>query len=152
VLLWGTGFATTEFLRGIRVTGRDGADLHQRWGASASAYLGLAVPGFPNLFCVYGPYTNLGGSSIIAMMEAQAEWIGGVASRMLERGTRPVEVREDAARRFDAEMQDRLGDTPWVRCDNWYNVDGKVTTNWPGLVAEYQSRLIAPDWDDLRVG
>ena len=60
VLIWGTGFAATRFLDGIRVTGVDGADLHARWAGGARAHLGLSVPGFPNLFCLYGPNTNLG--------------------------------------------------------------------------------------------
>jgi cation diffusion facilitator CzcD-associated flavoprotein CzcO len=84
VLIWGTGFAATDFLRTIRVTGRDGVELHDVWKDGASAYLGIGVPGFPNLFCVYGPNTNLGGSSIIGMMEAQAGWIAQVVRRVAE--------------------------------------------------------------------
>ena len=50
------------------------------------------MPGFPNLFCVYGPNTNLGGSSIVAMMEAQAGWIAQVARRIAD-GERPPRRR-----------------------------------------------------------
>jgi len=150
VLIWGTGFTATEFLAGIRVTGRGGADLREMWREGARAYLGLAMPGFPNLFCVYGPNTNLGGSSIIAMMEAQATWIATVARRLAEDGTRAVEVRADVAERYDREMQDRLGYTPWVACDNWYRDGMRITTNWPGLVAEYEARLAKPDWHALQ--
>ena len=55
VLVWGTGFAATEFLAGIEVTGRDGAVLHEVWGDGAFAHLGITVPGFPNLFLCTGP-------------------------------------------------------------------------------------------------
>jgi cation diffusion facilitator CzcD-associated flavoprotein CzcO len=149
VLIWGTGFSATDFLKTIRVTGRNCVELHDVWRDGATAYLGIGVPGFPNLFCVYGPNTNLGGSSIIGMMEAQAGWIAQVVRRLADSGRRTVEVRRDAAERFDREMQDRLGDSVWAGCDNWYQDGGRITTNWPGLVGEYKERLASVAWADL---
>ncbi len=149
VLIWGTGFCATDFLRTIRVTGRDGADLHEVWKDGATAYLGVAVPGFPNLFCIYGPNTNLGGSSIIGMMEAQAGWIAQVARRVADTRHRVFEVRPEVAERYDEEMQSRLVQSVWAGCDNWYRDGGKITTNWPGLVGEYQERLAHVAWADL---
>jgi cation diffusion facilitator CzcD-associated flavoprotein CzcO len=91
-IVWGTGFAATDFLAGIDVRGVDGVRLHDVWADGARAHLGMAVPGFPNLFCVYGPNTNLGGSSIIGMMEAQAGWIAQVARRIAEDSAQRVAV------------------------------------------------------------
>jgi cation diffusion facilitator CzcD-associated flavoprotein CzcO len=53
------------------------------------------VPGFPNLFVVYGPDTNLGGSSIIGMLEAQADWIAQVARRVHDGRAHRVAVRRE---------------------------------------------------------
>lgn len=36
---------------------------------------GISVNGFPNLFLMYGPNTNLGHSSIVYMLESQAAYI-----------------------------------------------------------------------------
>ncbi|HET6938639.1 MAG TPA: NAD(P)/FAD-dependent oxidoreductase [Nocardioides sp.] len=149
VLIWGTGFSATDFLKTIRVTGRDGVELHDVWKDGASAYLGIGVPGFPNLFCVYGPNTNLGGSSIIGMMEAQAGWIAQVVRRIADTDRRAFEVRPDVFEAYDREMQDRLRDSVWAACDNWYRDGGRVTTNWPGRVGEYQQRLAQVDWSAL---
>jgi cation diffusion facilitator CzcD-associated flavoprotein CzcO len=149
VLIWGTGFSATDFLRTIEVTGRDGASLHEVWRDGATAYLGIGVPRFPNLFCVYGPNTNLGGSSIIGMMEAQAGWIAQVVRRIADSDARAFEVRAEVAEAYDREMQDRLGESVWSGCDNWYRDGGKITTNWPGLVAEYRDRLASVDWSAL---
>ena len=149
VLIWGTGFSATDFLRTVRVTGRDGVHLHDVWRDGATAYLGIGVPGFPNLFCVYGPNTNLGGSSIIGMLEAQAGWIAQVVRRIADSGTRSFEVRGEVAEAYDQEMQERLGDSVWAGCENWYRDGGKITTNWPGLVGEYQDRLAQVAWADL---
>ncbi len=153
VIVWGTGFAATRFLDGIEVRGVGGADLHDQWAGGARAHLGLSVPGFPNLLCIYGPNTNLGGSSIIAMMEAQAGYVAQVARRVGERtaaGESPLlGVRREVADRFDAEVQARLGRTAWAGCSSWYHDGGRISTNWPGTVTEYQGRLADVDWDEL---
>ncbi|MBS42143.1 MAG: 4-hydroxyacetophenone monooxygenase [Nocardioides sp.] len=148
VLIWGTGFAATDFLAGTEVTGRGGRLLSQEWADGAWAHLGISVPGFPGYFRVYGPNTNLGGSSIIGMMEAQADWIAQVVARALREG-RPYDVRPDAATTYDAEVQRRLSSSAWSTCGSWYNDGGRITTNWPGRVAEYQHRTARVHWSDL---
>ncbi|MFA6574928.1 MAG: NAD(P)/FAD-dependent oxidoreductase [Nocardioides sp.] len=149
VLIWGTGFAATEFLAAITVTGAGGADLHQLWHDGARAHLGVSVPGFPNLFCIYGPNTNLGGSSIIAMMEAQAGYIAQVTRRIADGGAHAVAVRPEVADAYDKEMQSRLSTSAWASCNSWYVDGSRITTNWPGLVSEYQRRTADVDWDEL---
>jgi len=149
VLIWGTGFAATDFLRSIRVVGRGGRVLSETWSDGAAAHLGITVPGFPNLFCVYGPHTNLGGSSIIAMLEAQARWIAQVTAGLAATGARAVEVAPTVARRWEEEMDERLADSVWARCDSWYRQGTTVPTNWPGRVAEYEQRLARVAWEEL---
>ena len=149
VIIWGTGFAATDFLAGIEVRGTDGADLHEVWADGARAHLGISVPGFPNLFCVYGPNTNLGGSSIIAMMEAQAGWIAQVVRSLADGRARHVAVRAHVAEAWDREMQDRLARSAWSGCASWYRDGGRITTNWPGRVQEYVDRTAAVDWSEL---
>ena len=149
VLIWGTGFAATDFLGGIDVRGCGGVSLKDVWADGARAHLGLTVPGFPNLFVVYGPNTNLGGSSFIAMLEAQAGWIAQVVRRVADGGAHRVAVRRDVWEAYDVEMQDRLGSGIWAGCDSWYRDGRRITTNWPGLVAEYQRRTATVDWAEL---
>lgn len=149
VLIWGTGFAATEFLGGIDVRGVDGLPLDEVWADGARAHLGMTVPGFPNLFVVYGPNTNLGGSSIIGMLEAQAGWITEVVRRIDAGAAHQVGVRREAWESYDAEMQRRLGNGIWAGCDSWYRDGGRITTNWPGLVAEYRRRTARVDWSEL---
>ncbi|WP_395692738.1 flavin-containing monooxygenase [Nocardioides sp.] len=149
VLIWGTGFAATAFLGGVDVTGPDGSSLHEVCADGARAHLGMTVPGFPNLFVVYGPNTNLGGSSIIGMLEAQAGWIAQVVRRIDDGEVAQVAVRRRAWEAYDAEMQARLGSSIWAGCDSWYRDGRRITTNWPGLVAEYRQRTAAVDWSEL---
>jgi cation diffusion facilitator CzcD-associated flavoprotein CzcO len=149
VLIWGTGFAATDFLGGLDVRGRDGATLKELWADGARAHLGMAMPGFPNLFVVYGPNTNLGGSSIIGMLEAQAGWIAQVAARIDSGRAHRLAVRPEVWQAYDDEMQRRLGDSIWAGCDSWYRDGQRITTNWPGLVAEYKRRTATVDWSEL---
>lgn len=145
VLVYGTGFRATELLAPIEVVGRDGRRLQDEWTNGAYAYLGMTVPGFPNLFIVYGPNTNLGGSSIISMIECQTGYLGQAVELLAAASTdAPVclEVRDDVTWRFDHEMQERLAKSVWTSgCASWYQTPGgRVVTNWPGQVREYRER------------
>jgi len=138
ILVYGTGFAATEFLSPVRVTGRNGVRLDDVWRDGARAYLGMAVPGFPNLFLMYGPNTNTGNASVVYFHEAQARYLVQ-AVRALSDG--PLEARPDVTARFDAELQARLAGSVWTGCRSWYRTEaGRVVTNWPGMAGEYRRR------------
>jgi hypothetical protein len=63
-----------------------------------------------------------------------------------------VDVRPQVADKFDDEVQRRLTDTVWTRCGNWYrNASGRVVTNWPGLVSEYDRRTRRADLADYHM-
>ena len=150
VVIYGTGFAATEFLAPMQITGADGADLHARWKGGARAFLGICVPDFPNLFVVYGPNTNLGGSSIINMLEAASGAIVTLLRHSDAQGAQSVVVRPEVEERYDTEIQERLRNSVWASCHNWYHEDGgRISTNWPGLVAEYQQRCAQIDPADF---
>jgi cation diffusion facilitator CzcD-associated flavoprotein CzcO len=152
VVIYGTGFAATEFLRSIEVTGRDGADLHQVWADGAYAHLGMSVPGFPNFFVMYGPNTNLGGSSIIQMLEAQASYVAQAVDVVASGRAAALDLREDVSAAYDREVQARLAESVWTGCGSWYeDASGRVTTNWPGTVEEYEDRCAELRLDDFEL-
>lgn len=149
VVILGTGFAATEFLAPMDLRGAGGRRLADVWDGGARAHLGITVPGFPSFFILYGPNTNLGGSSIIGMLEAQAGYVMAAVQESRRRGA-PLVVREDRASSYDVEMQDRLAGSVWSSCASWYREPGgRITTNWPGTVAEYQERTARFDADDF---
>ncbi len=151
VVVYGTGFAATDFLAPMRITGRDGRELADEWAGGARAHLGMTVPGFPNLFVLYGPNTNLGGNSVVYMIERQCDYVRQAVRHLASVST--VEVRRDVAERFDTETQDRLARTVWTRCANWYrDASGRVVTNWPGSVWEYRRRTARVDHRDFHHG
>ena len=79
VIIYGTGFTASKFLTPMTVTGRGGVDLHEQWNGDARAYLGVTIPGFPNLFCLYGPNTNIViNGSIVYFSECGVRYISGL--------------------------------------------------------------------------
>jgi cation diffusion facilitator CzcD-associated flavoprotein CzcO len=150
VIVYGTGFRATEFLAPVDVRGAGGKSLAHAWTGGARAYLGIAVPHFPNMFLMYGPNTNLGSGSIVYMLERQARYIRQAVRRVAEEES-CWDVRPDVAERFDAEVQRRLAGSTWSLCRSWYREDtGRVSTNWPGLVTEYHRRTKTFDTADFR--
>ena len=141
-IVYATGFAAQGFLRGLRITGPDGADLHEHWAQGARAHLGIYVPGFPNLFLSYGPNTNLGGSSIIRMLEAQASHMRQSVDYMVASGAKTLEATQSAEQAWDDAVQGELSTSAWVRCDSWYRDPGtgRITSNWPGGTNSYVQR------------
>jgi cation diffusion facilitator CzcD-associated flavoprotein CzcO/acetyl esterase/lipase len=140
-IVFGTGFAATEFLAPMRITGRQGKDLHADWNAigGAQAYLGMTVPGFPNFFMLYGPNTNLGHNSIIYMLESQIAHVARCLRAMQAQQASTIEVREAPFRAFNVQVQQHLGHSIWQGCNSWYlDANGRNTTNWSGFTLSYR--------------
>ena len=141
-IVFGTGFSATEFLAPMKVVGREGRRLAEdAWAYGAEAYLGIAVPGFPNMFLLYGPNTNHGTGSAVELLEGQAKYavqaVDAIATGKAER----LEVRHEVHEAFVREMNERLAGSVWVGCSNWYvTAEGRVTNNWPGSQTEYKRR------------
>lgn len=141
VIVYGTGFRSQAFQGELVVQGRNGVDLATRWRTAAEAYLGVMVDGFPNLFLVYGPNTNLNHNSVVTMLEAQQRFIAQTVSEL--RGDGPVEVRPEVVSRFNEWVQHELEGSAYSGdCSSWYKNDaGRVVNNWCGTVEEYRSML-----------
>lgn len=140
VIIYGTGFHATDFLAPIKVKGRRGLALEKRWQKGAEAYLGITVDGFPNLFLCYGPNTNLGGNSIIYMIECQVNYILQCLEAIRAGQFTTMEVRQEVMRDYNIQLTKELDKTVWSQnCTSWYhNAEGKITNNWPGTNERYR--------------
>jgi cation diffusion facilitator CzcD-associated flavoprotein CzcO len=126
----------------MEVTGSAGQTLRDAWAAGPHAHLGVAVPGFPSLFLMYGPNTNTSGGSIIFYEETQAAYIRQALEQIRRRGAAAIDVRPEIEARSDAETQSRFAGTAWTRCDSWYRDPyGRIVANWPGYMREYEDKL-----------
>jgi cation diffusion facilitator CzcD-associated flavoprotein CzcO len=146
-VIWATGFATTDFMFPMQISGAHGASLREAWSGGAHAHLGMCVPGFPNMFVMYGPNTNTSGGSIIVYLEAQAAYMRQAIEHLRMRGARAIEVRPEVEAASDRALQARFAGTAWTQCDSWYRDErGRIVTNWPGYMREYlqQTRELDP--------
>ncbi|TDD86405.1 flavin-containing monooxygenase [Actinomadura rubrisoli] len=147
VIVYATGFRTTAFLSPMKIVGRGGRELNEAWRDGAQAHLGITVSGFPNLFLLYGPYTNLGHNSIIYMLESQFRYVLGCVEAIRRHGLDWIDVRADVQDAFTRDMRRRLRSTVWeTGCQSWYmTADGKVVSNWPGFTFAYRRATRRPD-------
>jgi 4-hydroxyacetophenone monooxygenase len=149
VLIYGTGFTASNFVTPMRVFGTGGTELNQEWAGDARAYLGIAVPGFPNFFMLYGPNTNLViNGSILVMVELQVRYVVEAIGRLLQSGHRTMSCRRDVHAKYADEMQEGNARMVWGVADvpTWYkNKHGRVTQNWPFDLLTYWSRTREPD-------
>ncbi|MEZ5430052.1 MAG: hypothetical protein R3F31_02490 [Verrucomicrobiales bacterium] len=117
---FGTGFESTAFLSPIVIEGVDGRILSEVWREGAQAYRGILVSGFPNLFMLYGPNTNLGHNSIIYMIESQVHYILECLSGMKQQRLKSMDVRPEDQERYNGDLQQKLQNTVWQGgCSNW---------------------------------
>jgi cation diffusion facilitator CzcD-associated flavoprotein CzcO len=137
-----TGFASHDFVAPMEIAGRDGRGLSEEWEEVARAYLGLSVPGFPNMFLLYGPNTNGGSGSVVNTLECGIGHVLAALAEMERAQAGRIEVRPEAAESFDRELKAALAETVWHSgCSNWYvDENGNDPSNWPWVWSTYRRR------------
>lgn len=150
VLIYATGFTATEFLTPMQIFGLHGKSLQQAWQAGAEAYKGISVSGFPNLFLLYGPNTNLGHSSILYMLESQYAYVLGCLRALREQQLRYLDLRPEVQSRYNFRIQQTVQRSIWDQgCHSWYKTaDGRHTNNWPGFTFSYRYMTRQPELAD----
>ncbi|WP_436794172.1 flavin-containing monooxygenase [Actinospongicola halichondriae] len=153
VIVFATGFHGTRFLWPMEIVGRDGVTLQETWGATPAAHLGISTPGFPNLFSMYGPGTNLAsGGSLIFHSECQMRWIERCLQQ-LAAGARTVEATEAATKDWFERTQAELDTMVWTHPSiehSWYKSDdGRIYGLSPWRLVDYWDWTREPDPADL---
>jgi len=142
VLIWATGFDVVRFLAPMEVRGRGGKLLSEAWnGDDARAFLGLAVAGYPNFVCLYGPNAQFGhGGSLITIMERQIHYAMSLLRQMLERGFAVAEVKQDVYEDYNRRVDAAHENMVWTHTgmDTYYrNSKGRVVVNNPFRIVDY---------------
>jgi len=132
IVIFATGFKTTDYLSRLPVRGRDGLSLNDAWKSNGpSALLGLMVPRFPNFYMIYGPGTN-GGAPITFNAERQAAFILRNIKRMKRAGLATLEVRSSFVYWYNRWYDWQNSKTVWAKANNSMKLpSGRIVTNWP---------------------
>jgi len=137
-ILYATGFRVTDWLSHVDIRGRGGRKLIDDWREGASAYYGVVVNGYPNMFLLLGPNTGLGHNSVVFMIEAQVRYAMDCL-KLLWKGVGSLEVKADVQAAFNSTLHEKMKSTVWMSgCKSWYlNPNGTNSTIWPHFTVTY---------------
>jgi cation diffusion facilitator CzcD-associated flavoprotein CzcO len=141
-VIYGTGFHAADYLCSLDVYGTQGRRLRDDWRDGAEGYLGTVVPGYPNLFTLYGPNTN-GVTSIIYILEAQTEFVRRTLDDMVRHRVQAIDVKRGVHDAYNADIQQAMQGTVWLaNCNNYYrHPNGKVVTQFPYSGTQFVTML-----------
>jgi cation diffusion facilitator CzcD-associated flavoprotein CzcO len=147
-IIFGTGFHVSDPPVAEQVRGRDGRLMREVWKGTPRAYLGTAVPDFPNLFLLLGPNTGLGHSSMVYMIETQIDHVLRAIEAMQRRGASTIEVRPRVYEEFNQQVDARMKGTVWESgCSSFYLDDtGRNGVLWPDWT--WRFRRLATQFDE----
>jgi 4-hydroxyacetophenone monooxygenase len=150
VIIYATGFNASDFYVPMKIVGRNGRDLHEFWKGDARAGLGGCVPGFPNLFSVFGPNAALVvNGSIFFMSECASNYILECMLVLLKTGHETMETDPEVFETFVSEVNAENRRLAWggvSRVNSWYrNKFGRSAQVWPFTLGEYWNRTRQPD-------
>ena len=154
VIVFATGFHVNRWLWPMDIIGRDGIVLAEQWGDSPSAYLGITMPNFPNLFCMYGPGTNLAhGGSLIFHSECQMRYISGCIDALLSRGARTMVPRQDVHEEYYERTQREIAQMVWasptIKHSFYKNSEGKIHSLSPWPLGDYWTWTKEPKLEEF---
>jgi 4-hydroxyacetophenone monooxygenase len=155
VIVFGTGFQAAEFLAPMSIRGVGGKDLRDVWGIDACAYMGITVPDFPNLFCLYGPNTNLVlHGNLVFFLECQVNYLTTAVRLLLETSSASMSLRPEVYKEYQDEIVEAsaLRVWGWSKTHSWYkNAGGRSTIMWPLTAQRYleDTRAVRAEHYDL---
>ena len=154
IIVYATGFHATEYLFPMTITGRDGKTIDELWAeGGARAYLGCMMPGFPNLWSIYGPNTN-GALGVASQHEMGTRYAMQCMERLINDNKRSVDVTEEAYWRFNRHLDERNNQKVWSdpRAHNYYwTRHGRSATQNPFTGPQIWNYLREPVFSDLKI-
>jgi 4-hydroxyacetophenone monooxygenase len=137
-----TGFSVGYVLGPVEVRGRNGVSLRDIWGEDdPRAYLGITVPGFPNMFIMYGPNTNLAhGGSAMFHTECQVGYTIQGLRKLRDDGLSSMECRQDVHDAYNVRVDEAHSGMVWAHrgVNSWYkNKAGRVFATTPWRMVDY---------------
>jgi cation diffusion facilitator CzcD-associated flavoprotein CzcO len=150
-IICATGF-DTSFRPAFPIVGRNNVNLQEKWKAHPEAYLGVAVPDFPNFFTFIGPSWPIGNGSVMGPLNAVSEYVIKFLTKMQRELISSFEVKQDITDAFNRHVQNFMTRTVWTdNCRSWYkdNDTNRVNALWPGSSLHYIETIQTPRYEDF---
>ena len=135
VIVFATGYdAMTGPLLNLNIE-TPKASLKSYWAEGPRNYLGLAIPGFPNLFTITGPGSPSVLSNMPVSIEQHVDWITDCIDHCIKIGCTSIEAQEQSAEIWTDHVRETADATllPKVQ-HSWYlgaNIPGKPRVFMP---------------------
>ncbi|KAJ4223277.1 hypothetical protein NW759_005912 [Fusarium solani] len=152
VLICATGY-DVEAPPTFEVTGRNGTTLAEKWKPYLQSYISVAVDEFPNFLLVGGPNSGLGSGSLIAVFEAQGDYVVKVIRKMQREDYATIEPKAERVTDFSQYIDEYFKGTVYTdECSSWYRAGktgSRIVALWPGSSAQCLEVLRSPRWEDF---
>lgn len=148
------GFQTEKYIWPTQYYGLGGASLEDVWTAQgAQAHLGMTVPGFPNMFMLYGPNSQpvASGAGLPTWFEIWTRYIAECIVGMLEKGRKSMVIRRDAFDEYNEQLHEEAKKLIYLMPNsamekNYYvNEFGRLQMNAPWNGEQYYELCKSPD-------
>jgi len=152
VLVLATGFDAHAYVTPLAITADDGRSLDDVWADGPTAYRGVAVPGFANMFMLMGPHSPVGNNSLIHIAEDQTEYVMWWIERLRAGTIVSVAPSVAATTRYNQEMKAAMPQTVWTTgCRSWYLGKDGLPELFPWTAQRYSELLRTPRMADFEV-
>ena len=139
VLVYATGFDAHSYMRPMKVAGLNGATIEDAWKEKIYSYGGIAVPGFPNLFMLYGPFAPVNNVPVPLGLDQEIACIMRLIAEARARRA-AVSPTVTATEKFLARLDTAFPGTVWVGgCKNWYTSQQPTPVLWPFRQSEHKA-------------
>jgi 4-hydroxyacetophenone monooxygenase len=151
LLVLSAGFAIERYVWPTRYEGVDGVTLEQLWEKDgARAHLGITVPGFPNLFLLYGPNGQARAGGLFKWLEIWGRYALGAIVKMIESGGKSIEVRQEVFEDYNRGLDEVEKLCIWELVKSYYvNKHGRQQVSNPWLPDKYFPWVEEPDMSDF---
>jgi len=141
LIIYATGYDATDGAVSYPIIGRNGLSVGEFWKQYPHAYLGTALPNFPNFFVVTGPNTGIGHTSALFIIESQMLYIMRCIKELRDKQARSIEVKAEAESTYTTMIHKEMERTVWKTggCKSWYmSKSGHVIAMFPGFSFTYR--------------
>jgi 4-hydroxyacetophenone monooxygenase len=149
IIVLSTGFKTEDYLWPVDYVGRGGEKISDAWKKDgARAHLGLTMPGFPNLFMLYGPNAQPPSGAMTKWLEVWGRYAAQAVATMVRDGVKSVEVSRSAFKAYNDEIDAAAQSLIWEsagKSSYYVNSFGRTSVNMPLPMEVYYKRIATFD-------
>jgi cation diffusion facilitator CzcD-associated flavoprotein CzcO len=148
VLVYATGFDSHAYMRPMRIIGHYGVSIEDAWRDRIYSYGGIALPGFPNMYMLYGPYSPVNNVPVPLGLAQEIDYIMRLIQMSRKRGV-AISPTAEATRRFLDRLAAAFPATVYVGCKSWFSDEHGTPILWPLPQEEHKAFFERVNVEDL---